>query len=128
MNPEIKKEFSDIIESISDIARKRHEIKKPQLELRDKISVIRARHLINIAMAKDLKGKSKYSNEQLRNAQLVLMLDGDAEYQQLKQKSREFDNEDGLLVIEYSRLSDRRLLLMIEIGIVTPSSPESAEI
>jgi hypothetical protein len=124
MTEEAKKELSEIIDRMADLAKKSHEIRKEQLKIRDRTSVIRARLLIDIAMAKDDKGKPVYSNEQLREAALTLRLDENEEYQRLKERLRELDDEGQALAIEHNRLANRRMLLMMEMGLVSPPSPE----
>ena len=126
MNREIKKELSELIDNITDLSKKRQTIHKEQQQIRDKINIIRAKLIIDIGTAKDDRGKPVYSNEQLRNAALILRLDENGEYQQLKERLRELNNEDQELVIDYNRLVDRRLLLLVEVGVVNPSSSDNA--
>ena len=126
MNTEAKKELSELIDNMTDLSKKRQTIDKEQQPIRDKISVIRAKLIIDIGTAKDDRGKPVYSNEQLRNAALTLELDENEEYQRLKERLRELNNEDQELVIEYNRLVDRRLLFLAEVGLVSPPSSDSA--
>jgi hypothetical protein len=122
MTEETRKELSEIIDRIADLARQRHSIRKQQQKIWDRTSVIRAKLTIDIATAKDDKGKPIYSNEQLREAALTLGLAEDEEFQGLKERLRALDDEEQALVIEHSRLMDQRTLLMLEMGLNLPSS------
>lgn len=125
MNTEAKKELSELIDNIADLSKERQTIHKKQQQIRDKINVIRAKLIIDIGTARDDRGKPVYSNEHLRNAALTLRLDENEEYQRLKERLREFNNEDQDLIIEYNRLVDRRLLLLAELGLLSPPSSDS---
>ncbi len=126
MTEEVRKELLEMIDTITDLARKSHEIRKEEMKIRDRTSVIRAKLLIDIATAKDEKGKPVYSNQHLREAALTLGLDENEEYQRLKERLRELGDEDRVLAIEHRRLLDRRTLLMIEMGLESPPSPNGA--
>jgi hypothetical protein len=122
-----REELSEAIDRIADLARQRHEIAKERRKIWDKTSVIRAKLVIEIATSKDEKGKPVYSNEQLREAALTLRLDEDGEYQRLKERLRELDDQEQTAVIEYNRLVDQRMLLMFELGLVSPASTNSIQ-
>lgn len=126
MNTEAKKELAELIDSMTNLSQKRHTIHREQQKIRDRISIIRARLVIDIGKAKDDKGKLEYSNEQLREAALTLGLNENEEYQRLKEKLRELNDEDMEFDIEYHKLVDRRLLLLVELGLVSPTSTDSA--
>ncbi len=121
-----RKELSEIIDAIADLARKSHEIRKEEMKIRDRTSVIRAKLLIDIATAKDERGKPIYSNQHLREAALTLGLDENEEYKRLRERLRELDDEDRVLAIEHRRLLDRRTLLMIEMGLESPPLSDDA--
>jgi hypothetical protein len=125
MNTEAKKELSELVDSMTDLSQKRHTLYREIQKIRDKISIIHAKLVIDIGRAKDDKGKPVYSNEKLREAALTLSLNENEEYQRLKEKMRELDYEDTELDIEYHKLVDRRLLLLAELGLANPTSTDS---
>lgn len=126
MTEETRRELSEIIDRIADLARKRHEIGKERDKIMDRTSVIRAKLVIDIATAEDDRGKRIYSNEQLRQAALTLRLNEHEEYRRLKEKLRELDYEAKALAIEHNRLEDRKMLLALEMGLISPPPSDSA--
>jgi hypothetical protein len=108
LNAETKKELLTIIDEIAGLEKRRNEIRRQEFDLRDRISTIRAKNLVDIAVVKDNKEKPIYPNEQVREAALVVALDKDSELQDIS--------------IEHIRLSNRKALLMFEAGLVSPSS------
>jgi hypothetical protein len=116
MEEEARRELSETVDRIADLARKRHEIRKERDKILDRTGVIRAKLIIDIATTEDDKGKRIYSNQQLRKAALTLRLDENEEYQRLRKKLRELDYEQEALAIEHNRLVHRKALLELEMG------------
>lgn len=125
MTEEAKKGFLEITDQLADLEKKRHEIQRERGMTSERVSVIRAELMIDIAKARDEKGKPIYSNENLRRAALTLQLEENEEYQRLKERLRDLDDELATLAIEHSRLEARRGLLALEMGLIRPPSPDS---
>jgi hypothetical protein len=122
LNAETKKELLTIIDEIAGLEKRRNEIRRQEFDLRDRISTIRAKNLVDIAVVKDNKEKPIYPNEQVREAALVVALDKDSEFKTLRDKLRTLENTLQDISIEHIRLSNRKALLMFEAGLVSPSS------
>lgn len=127
MTEEAKKEFLEITDRLADLEKKRYEIRRERGLTSDRVSVIRAKLMIDIAKARDEKGKPIYSNENLRRAALTLQLEESEEYQRLKKRLRDLDDELATLAIEYKRLEARRGLLALEMGLIRPFSSDTAQ-
>jgi len=127
MTEEAKKEFLEITDRLADLEKKRYEIRRERGLTSDRVSVIRAKLMIDIAKARDEKGKPIYSNENLRRAALTLQLEESEEYQRLKKRLRDLDDELATLAIEYNRLEARRGLLALEMGLIRPFSSDTAQ-
>jgi phosphoglycerate-specific signal transduction histidine kinase len=123
---EAKKEFLEITDRLAELEKKRHELRRERRMTSDRVSVIRAELMIDIAKARDEKGKPIYSNENLRRAALTLRMEENEEYQGLKERQRDLDDELATLAIEHNRLEARRGLLALEMGLIRPSSPDGA--
>lgn len=116
MTEDIKKEVYEMTDRIATLSRKRQNARNQQKQISDRVSLIRARLVVEIATARDHRGKPTYSNQQLRNAVLTLRLHENQEYQGLAKRLSELDDLDKTLSIELKRLSDRRALRMLDIG------------
>jgi phosphoglycerate-specific signal transduction histidine kinase len=123
---EAKKEFLEITDRLAELEQKRHELRRERRATSDRVSVIRAELMIDIAKARDEKGKPIYSNENLRRAALTLRMEENEECQGLKERQRDLDDELATLAIEHNRLEARRGLLALEMGLIRPSSPDVA--
>lgn len=108
---EEKEELLEIIDQMAKLRERIHEIHEKRGEIWDKQRVIRAKHMKDISLAKNEKGKSIYRNKDSRAAELTLRLKKDEEYQGLEEKYRELRGEEGRLSIEYNRLVDRKAVL-----------------
>lgn len=126
MTEEAKKEFLEITDRLAELEKKRHGIRRERRMTSDRVSVIRAELMIDIAKARDAKGKPIYSNEDLRRSALTLRLEKNQEYQRLKERLGDLDDELATLAIEHNRLQARRGLLAVEMGLIRPSSSDSA--
>lgn len=125
MTESAKKEFLEITDRLADLEKKRHEIRRERGMTLDRVRVIRAKLMIDIAKARDEKGKPIYSNEDLRRSALTVSLEENEEYQKLKERLRDLDDELAALAIEYNGLEVRRGLLALEMGLIRPSSSDS---
>lgn len=108
---EEKEELLEIIDQMAKLRERIHEIHEKRGEIWDKQRVIRAKHMKDISLAKNEKGKSIYRNSDSRAAELTLRLKKDEEYQGLEEKYRELRGEGDRLSIEYNRLVDRKAVL-----------------
>lgn len=112
-----------LVDQIADLDRKRRHLSKQVFEIRDKMNPIVSRIELDVAMATDDKGKRIYSNQGMRRAERTLRLENHQEYQWLKRKLRDLQNEEDMVGIEYNRLVQRRQILMLAIGLDTDSIP-----
>jgi len=126
LSAELKTELLSIIDKLAELDKRRNEIREQEFQVRDRINVIRAKNLVEIAFAKDNKDKPLYPSEQVREAALIVALDKDSEYRTIREKLRMLENKLQEIVIEHVRLSDRKALLMFEAGLVKPPSPEAS--
>ena len=125
---ETKTELLTIIDKLAGLEKERNEIKQKSLSSRDKIDLIRAKKLVEIAFAKDDKEKPLYSNEPVREAALILFLDKEPDYRTLRDELRTLENQLQEISIEHVRLSNRKALLMLEAGLANPAFPEQGQI
>lgn len=108
---EEREELLEIIDQMAKFKEKIHEIRVKRREIWDKQRVIRAKHMKDISMAKNEKEKPIYRNKDSREAELILRLKKDEEYQRLEEKYIELRGEENRLSIEYNRLVDRKAVL-----------------
>lgn len=120
---ETKTELLSIIDKLAELEKRENEIKQQEYDVQDRINVIRAKNLVEIAFGRDNKEKPLYPSEQVREAALVVALDKDSEYRTLRDKLRLLENKSQEILIEHNRLSDRKALSMFEAGLVAPPSP-----
>jgi chromosome segregation ATPase len=120
LNAETKNELLSIIDQLAELEKQLNEIRQQEEEVQDQIDVIRAKYLVEIALARDNKDKPLYPNEQAREAALLVALDKDAKYQALRDKLRMLRNKLQEISIEHARLSNKKALLMLEAGLVSP--------
>ena len=116
MTENIKKEVYEITDQIATLSRKRQNVRRQQKQISDRVGLIQGRLVVEIATARDHRGKPTYSNQQSRNAVLTLRLHENQEYQGLAKRLSELDDLDKTLTIELKRLADRRALRMLDIG------------
>ncbi len=102
----------------------RNALRQKELIARDKLNLIRAKKLIEIAFARDDKDKPLYSNEPVREAALTLFLEKEPEYCSLRNELRQINANLQELSIEHQRLYDRKALLMFEAGLGNGSMRE----
>ena len=126
MTQETRKDLLQVIEGIADVDRKRLKIRRERDNILDRTRVIHAQLVLDIASAKDESGKPLYSNEQARQAALTLRWAENEDSQRLTKRQRELYEEDDSLAIEHNRLIDRKELLMLELGLESPASSDSA--
>lgn len=125
LNAETKNELLSIIDRLAELEKRRNEIRQQEYEVRDRMNVIRAKNLVEIAFARDNKEKPIYPSEQVREAALVVALDKDSEYRTLRDKLRMLESKLQEISIEHFRLSDKKALLMFDAGLVSPPASEA---
>ncbi|MBW2675918.1 MAG: hypothetical protein JRD89_21385 [Deltaproteobacteria bacterium] len=92
--------------------------------LSDRMRLITDHLYLRIWSEIDESGKRIYSNERVREAELHLRLYEDQEYQELRERLQEVEDEHNDLLIELQRLRDRREALAVESGLLSPRSDE----
>ncbi len=122
---EAKKELLSIIDQLAELTKKQNEIRDQEFELRDRISLIRSKHFVEITMSTNDKGKPTYPNERVRQAALTVALNDDAEYKDLATKLRIMDKVLQDVAVEFTRLSSRKALLLAVAGISNSLSTEA---
>jgi hypothetical protein len=125
LSAESKSELLSIIDKLAELDKRKNEIREQEYDSRDRISVIRATNLVRVALSKDNKDKPLYPSEQVREAALTMALDKDTEYRTLREKLRMLENKLQEIMIDYTRLSNRKALLMFEAGLVLPTASEA---
>ena len=125
LSAEVKAELLTLIDQLAELERRRNEIRQQEYEVRDRINVIRAKNLVEIAFARDNKDKPVYPSEQVREAALVVALEKDSEYRTLRDKLRMLESKLQEISIEHIRLSNKQALLMFEAGLVSPPASET---
>jgi hypothetical protein len=124
LSSEIKAELLLMIDNLAGLEKQRCEIRQKELAARDKLSLIRAKKLIEIAFARDDKDRPLYSNEGVREAALILFLDKEPEYIALREETRLLEAKLQELSIEHQRLYDHKALLMFEAGLANTTMRE----
>jgi hypothetical protein len=125
LSNETKTELLDLIDKLAGLEKERNEIKQKEMLARDKLNLIRAKKLIEIAFAKDNKDRPMYSNEQVREAALILFLDKEPEYSSRRDEVRLLEARLQEISIEHQRLYDHKALLMFETGLANPPGCET---
>ena len=117
MNSYSESEYLATLDSIRDmkIAMKRNS--RDRQKLYSRLEVIRAEYIVAIGSEKDDKVKLVFSNERMREAELVLRLNKNSEYTELQKKRWENDEASDDLIAEHNRLTDIKYLHMIKLGI-----------
>ncbi len=124
LTPESKTELLDLIDTLANLEKERTRLRQQELGSRDRLSLLRAKKLIEITFARDDKDKPLYSNESVREAALLIFLDKEPEYCTLKDEVRQLGMKYQELSIEHQRLSDRKTLLLFAAGLTTsPHDP-----
>jgi len=124
MKSDAKSEFLAIVDRLAQIGRARNAHGQQRESLREREQVIYARHVLEIATARDTNGKAVYSNEEMRRAALTIRLSEDTEFQGLVGKLRELSRLQDELVVEHNSLVDRKALAMLELGLALRSGED----
>ncbi len=124
MPEETRKKLLKLIDQVADIERKRLDIRRERESIFERTRVIRAQLVLDIASARDDRGRPRYPNEQTREAALTLKLAEHEEWRRLSDRLRKLYEEDDLLAIEHNRLADRKAVSMMEMGLAaSPDGP-----
>ena len=118
MTSDAKQRLAELIDELAELSKKRHALHRKRRNILDRTRLIRAALVIEIAKAKDEKGKPVYSNEQLREAALTLQLEKNDEYRRLRAERLELEDQDDELITESNRIVDHKLLLFAELGLL----------
>lgn len=111
-----KKELLQIIDEMADLQKKQTRLDDERHELYDKISVMEARYILDIAKETDEYGKRIYSNQKMRDAAFIIRLSENTEHQRLRDLINGLDTEIGNAFIELARLQNRKMILLSTIG------------
>lgn len=107
----------ELIECISSTKTQAHRLEQERREIADRMEVLRARLMLQIATARDDDGKPLYSNRELREAALTLALSEGEGYRLLRQHLWQLEDDRRRLEIELERLEDARLLALVDAGV-----------
>ncbi len=118
MTSDAKQRLAELIDELAELSKRRHALQRKRRKILLRTRLIRAALVIEIAKAKDEKGKPVYSNEQLREAALTLQLEKNDEYRRLRAERLELEDQDEELIIESNRIVDQKLLLFAELGLL----------
>ena len=118
MTSDTKQRLAELIDELAKLSKRQHALHRKRQEIVYRTILIRAPLVIDIAKAKDEKGKPVYSNEQLREAALTLRLEKNDEYRRLRAERLELEDQDDELITEVNRLVDHKLLLFAELGLL----------
>lgn len=110
-------EYLAVLDQIRDMNVSMKRNSRERQRVYSKMEKIRATHIVAIGSDKDDKGKLKFSNERMREAELTLRLHADSEYMDLNEKRLEIDEAGDDLRAEHNRLTDIKYLHMIKLGI-----------
>jgi hypothetical protein len=116
-------ELRRIVDELADYERQRHQLHMEVEKLREQSRLISARIQVDVAIAKDDKGKPLYSNQNVRDAAVTVKLAEDEALQTLKPEIDRLNNEIRSIQIEQNRLSMHKQILMLELGLQPPPSP-----
>jgi hypothetical protein len=117
LDQEIKNELLSIIDKLAELDRKKLEIQKRAFEFTERISVIKSQIILDIALKRDNKDKTLYTTENIREAALIVALDNSEEYKKKKSELQVIRDSIQEIIIESTRLSYKRSLLMFEAGL-----------
>lgn len=124
LEPQTKTELLSMIDKLAELEKERNQIKQKELLVRDKVNLIRAKKLIEIAFARDDKDRPLYSNEGVREAAQILFLEKEPEYCSLRDELRQLEAGLQEISIEHQRLYDHKALLMFEAGLASGQAHE----
>ena len=111
-----KKELLLIVDQMADLQKKQTRLDDERGELYDKISVIEARAILDIAKEADEYGKRIYTNQKMRDAAFIISMSENADYQRVRDLINELDTEIGNAFIELARLQNRKMILLSTVG------------
>jgi hypothetical protein len=120
MDRESKEQLLDIIDTIAGLEDKIVEVERERRRVVARLEVIRARVTLDVGRARDDGARLLYTNEHSRHAAVILRLDENGDYQSLRERSWQLEDQSRGLAIERDKLLDRRLILMVELGISQP--------
>ncbi len=110
-------EYLAVLDQIRDMNIAMTRNSRERQKVYSKMEKIRATHIVAIGSDKDEKGKLKFSNERMREAELTLRLHDDSKYMELHEKRLKIDEAGDDLRAEHNRLTDIKYLHMIKLGI-----------
>jgi hypothetical protein len=116
MEQETKHEIFAILDKLVDFDRQIQLWRQDIEELEEKMELIRAKYLVEIGTALDIKKRRLYASDKLRDAALTLKLAEDNEYQKLDEEVWEFWRKIHDVGIEERKLNSRKDVLMTAIG------------
>ena len=111
MTEETKEELLNLVDQMAALDKQSREVGRKLGEIREKIQLIRARLLLEIAQERDERGKPIYSNEKLREAAVTVRLAEHDEYQVLHEREKALRREHEDLLLELRGLAGRKELL-----------------
>lgn len=117
MSSKIEQDYLANLDRIRDLSVAIKKNSSERRKLYSKREKIRAEYIVAIGSEKDEKGKLKFSNEKMRDAELVLRSQNNPQYMDIQQKCWEIDEAGDDLAAEHNRLTDIKYLHMVKLGI-----------
>jgi len=118
MNSELRTELLGMVDRMAELGNKMQEVRREKQRVNDRIEAMRAKAVLEIAAAKDAKGRVAYRNMTLREAVLATRLKEDEAYRGLVERLRDLDDDLASLRIEHGRLEDRKEVLLADLASV----------
>lgn len=110
-------ELRRLVDEVADLERSNHQISIELEDTRSELSMFRAKTLVAISQAKDEHGKPTYSNQKVRDAELIVRLHENENYRNLSKQVKKKTNEQTSIRIELNRLQRRKEIISLELGI-----------
>ncbi len=117
MTNKTEQEYLATLEEIRATSKALRSNSRERRKISLRMEKLRAAHIVAIGSDRDEKGKLLFSNEKMREAELMLRLHDDSEYMALHEKRLELDEKGDDLVADHNHLTDLKYLHMIKLGI-----------
>lgn len=116
MNSELRSELLGMVDRMAELGKKMQVVRREKYTVNDRLEAIRARAVLDIAAAKDPRGRAAYPNETLREAVLATRLKEDEAYRGLVERLRDLEDDLASLRIEQGRLEGRKQVLLADLA------------
>jgi len=116
MNSELRSELLGMVDRMAELSKRMQEVRREKLRVDDRVEAMRAKMVLEIAAAKDAKGRVAYRNETLRQAVLATRLKEDEAFRGLVERLRDLEDDLAALRIERERLEGRKQVLLADVA------------